>query len=308
MSEEKFDVLRQQGVREELIAGIKRYSSDAPVPEELLPRIPVPEYHYYGKEVLEKAISAILCGKNLLLTGPKATGKNVLAENLSYLFGRPQWDVSFHIGVDASYLIGTDTYDGRAVTFRPGPITLCAREGGFGVLDEINMARNEALAVLHSALDFRRVIDIPGYERIPVSQKTRFLATMNYGYAGTRDLNEALTSRFAVLEMPVIGEDNLKRLIMDKFPDFKPVIRDQFVRLFFELNRKAENAEISDRAPDLRGLLDAIQLIRAGVTSGDALAMCITDKTFDAYERSLITDVIRSRIPTDLTSTDVFGA
>ena len=169
MSEEKFDVLRQQGVREELIAGIKRYSSDAPVPEELLPRIPVPEYHYYGREVLEKAISAILCGKNLLLTGPKATGKNVLAENLSYLFGRPQWDVSFHIGVDASYLIGTDTYDGRAVTFRPGPITLCAREGGFGVLDEINMARNEALAVLHSALDFRRVIDIPGYERIPVS-------------------------------------------------------------------------------------------------------------------------------------------
>ena len=35
------------------------------------------------------AIAALLKGENLLLAGPKATGKNVLAENLAYLFGRP---------------------------------------------------------------------------------------------------------------------------------------------------------------------------------------------------------------------------
>lgn len=33
--------------------------------------------------------------------------------------------------------------------------------GGFGVLDEVNMAKNEALAVLHAALDFRRILDVP---------------------------------------------------------------------------------------------------------------------------------------------------
>ena len=47
--------------------------------------------------------------------------------------------------------------------------------GGFGILDEINMARNEALAVLHSVLDFRRVIDVPGYDRIEVADDTRFI-------------------------------------------------------------------------------------------------------------------------------------
>ena len=31
------------------------------------------------------------------------------------------------------------------------------------------MAKNEALAVLHAVLDFRRAIDVPGYERIPLS-------------------------------------------------------------------------------------------------------------------------------------------
>lgn len=96
--------------------------------------------------------------------------------------------------MDAASLIGMDTFEGGAVKFRPGPVYRCAQCGGFGVLDRINMAKNEALAVLHAVLDFRRAIDVPGYERIPLAEETRFIATMNYGYAGTRELNEALTS------------------------------------------------------------------------------------------------------------------
>ncbi len=43
--------------------------------------------------------------------------------------------------MDAAGLIGMDTFENGQVTFRPGPIYLCARYGGFGVLDEINMAK-----------------------------------------------------------------------------------------------------------------------------------------------------------------------
>ena len=115
----------------------------------------------------------------------------MLAENLAAAFGRPAWDISFHVNMDAASLIGMDTFEGGQVKFRPGPVYRCAQSGGFGVLDEINMAKNEALAVLHAVLDFRRAIDVPGYERIPLAEETRFIATMNYGYAGTRELNEA---------------------------------------------------------------------------------------------------------------------
>ena len=41
---------------------------------------------------------------------------------------------------------------------------------------------------------------------------------MNYGYAGTRELNEALTSRFVVIQMPSIDQDGLVRLLSDEFP------------------------------------------------------------------------------------------
>ena len=300
------DFLREEGVSGDLIRGVEEFRGRYPVSEEYRDRIPEPQYYYYGKETWEMALAVLLAGRNLLLAGPKATGKNVLCENLAAAFGQPVWNVSFHINMDASYLIGTDTFDGTRVTFRPGPIYLCADRGGFGVLDEINMAKNESLAVLHSALDFRRAIDVPGYDLIRVKPQTRFIGTMNYGYAGTRELNEALSSRFAILSVPEISEADLDRLIKRSFPDINPKICSQFVKLFVELMRKTEKAEISDRALDLRGLLDALSLIREGLTAGQALRMCIVDKTFDAYEQSLIMDVVKARIPAELGRKVVF--
>ncbi len=295
------EFLKNEGIDKELISGAESFRTANSVEQTYAKRIPQHEYFYYGREIWEQAIAAVLSGKNILLAGPKATGKNVLADNLSALFGRPEWNVSFHINMDASYLIGTDTYDGSKVTFRPGPIYLSAVNGGFCILDEINMAKNEALAVLHSTLDYRHMIDVPGYDRIEVDKSCRFIATMNYGYAGTRELNEALSSRFVIISLKPIEETDLVRLIAGRFPQIKDSFLEQFAKLFKEIDEKVQNAEISERALDLRGLLDAIGLMESGLKAGTALRMCIVNKTFDQYERGLIQDVIDARIPAELT-------
>ena len=206
--------LKNEGIDSEILYKIESFRATYPVSADQLSRIPRPSFYYYGKEVWTKALSALLAGENLLLVGPKATGKNVLAENLSAVFQRPQWDVSFYLNTDASSLIGTDSFRNGEVVFRKGPIYQCAEAGGFGILDEINMAKNESLAVLHATLDFRRILDVPGYERVHLLPCTRFIATMNYGYAGTRELNEALASRFMVINMPIISGENLSRLLL----------------------------------------------------------------------------------------------
>ncbi len=289
------EFLKKEGVSSDLLEGVSAFRAAYPADgEKQEGRVPLTDILYYGKKVWEEALAALLAGKNLLLCGPKATGKNVLADDLASCFHRPAWNISFHISMDASWLIGADTFDGNRVVFRPGPVWLCAKEGGFGILDEVNMARNEALAVLHSALDHRRMIDVPGYEKIDVHPAARFIGTMNYGYAGTRDLNEALSSRFVILQMPTISETDLERLLAARFPGMKGKIRSQF-------------AEISERALDLRGLLDAIALTEKGIKAGDALEMCVVNKTFDKYERSLIRDVIGARIPADLGRNEIFG-
>ena len=187
------EFLRSEGIDESTLAHIEAFRREYPVNAGQEYRVPRPKYMYYGLEVWRRALAALLAGENLLLVGPKATGKNVLAENLAAVFNRPQWDISFYLNTDAASLIGTDTFSNGEVSLRRGPIYQCADEGGFGVLDEINMAKNESLSVLHATLDFRRIIDVPGYDRIELSPCTRFIATMNYGYAGTREVNEALS-------------------------------------------------------------------------------------------------------------------
>ena len=299
--------LRDEGVDSGLLDEVRRFREAHPLTPEAQERVPVPKYLYYGREVWESAAAALLCGEHLLLAGPKATGKNVLAENLAALFGRPVWDVSMYVNVDAAALIGADTLKDGQVVFREGPVCACARLGGFGVLDEVNMAKNEALAVLHAVLDFRRAIDVPGYDRIPLAEETRFIATMNYGYAGTRELNEALTSRFVVIQMPTITQDNLEKLLRAQFPDLAAKYAHQFALLFLDLQKKCDSAEISTKALDLRGMLDALRLIRRGIPAGAALDMGITNKAFDSYEQGLIRDVIAARIPAKLDAAKLFA-
>ena len=142
--------LREEHIDEGIVQGILEFRNKYGTGNSYSGK--TPRYVYYGKEIWEQAAQALLCGKNLLLAGAKATGKNMLAENLAEAFGRPSWNVSFHINMDASYMIGTDTFREGQVVFRPGPVYESAAQGGFCILDEINMARNEALAVLHPGL------------------------------------------------------------------------------------------------------------------------------------------------------------
>lgn len=304
--EDLMQFLREEGISEDVLHEVHEYVFSHPVSDAMKQRIPVPHFMYYGVNVWEDASCALLCGKNILLVGEKATGKNVLCENLAYVFQRPSWDISFHVNMDAASLIGTDSFENGKVVFREGPVYRCALNGGFGILDEINMAKNEALAVLHSVLDFRRVIDVPGYDRIVLKDETRFIATMNYNYVGTRELNEALSSRFVVIQMPPITQEDLQRLLKKQFPDMLDKYVKQFALLFLDFQKKCENTELSTKALDLRGMLDAIDLMHKGLSVKEALDLGITNKTFDIYEKQLIHDGINARISSKLLPSEIF--
>ncbi|AWY99270.1 MULTISPECIES: AAA family ATPase [Blautia] len=286
---------------------INAFKASYPLPDLVKDRLQEPSMPFYGTKILTQAVTALLQGENLLLCGDKATGKNILAENLAWIFGRPVYNVSFHVNTDSSNLIGTDTFINNEVTLRKGPIYQCALYGGFGILDEINMAKNDAVAVLHAVLDYRRIMDVPGYEKINLHPATRFIGTMNYGYAGTKELNEALVSRFMVINMPSLTEHRLEQIIKNVFPSINPDALEQFCGLFLDLQLKAKNGEISTKAVDMRGLLGAIRLIQGGLTPAEAIEMGITNKCFDTFERELISDIVITRIPDTWKSGDVFS-
>lgn len=304
---ELFEELEQEGIDRGLLEAIRAFRAEHPVPQEAQGRLIRPKLLYYGREVWQAAATALLCGENLLLSGPKATGKNVLAENLAAAFGRPVWNVSMYVNIDAASLIGADTLKEGEVVFREGPVCQCARLGGFGVLDEVNMAKNEALAVLHAALDFRRVLDVPGYRPVPLDDAARFIGTMNYGYAGTRELNEALASRFVVVDMPAITTEGLVKLLKREFPALRDEYAQQFAGLFQDIQKKCDGGELSTKPLDLRGLLAAVHLMQTGLEGNRALDLGLVNKTFDDFERQLVRDVIRTRLPDEIHYGDVFA-
>ena len=300
------DFLRQQQVGESLLKDIENFRKQYPLDEQMKVRVSKPPIPFYGKEILEMSIAVLLKGENLLLAGGKATGKNILAENLSYIFGRPSYNISFHVNVDSAALVGTDTFVDNEVRLRKGMVTLCAENGGFGVFDEINMAKNDAVSVLHAALDYRGIIDIPGYDRIDLHPATRFIGTMNYGYAGTKELNEALVSRFMVINMPKQDEETVTLILKTYFPELKDNALKQFVGLFMDLQLKAEHSEISTKSVDIRGMIGALKTIQTGLNPTAAVNMGITNKSFDIFEREIVEDIVLTRIPEDWTRADVF--
>lgn len=290
--------LQEQGIAPCLIDSLEAYKAAYPWSNQDRPLL-APGFQYYGKEIWEQALGALLAGENLLLVGAKATGKNVLAENLAYCFGRGDWNVSFHVNMDAAMMLGSDTFRDGQVQFRPGPVYECASQGGFCILDEINMARNEALAALHSMLDFRRILDIPGYGRLKMHPATRFIATMNYGYAGTRELNEALASRFAVIALPPANEHMLANLLEKQYGHLSDKIRSSVIALFTDLQLKYQQGEISSKAVDLRGLLGALGIYQQGLGLRSALQMGLVNKVFNEDERQIIQDLLDLRIGKD---------
>ena len=300
------DFLRQQNISESLIKDIETFRKQYPLEEDMRVRVPNPPIPFYGKDILEMSIAALLKGENLLLSGGKATGKNILAENLAYIFGRPSYNISFHVNVDSAALIGTDTFIENEVRLRKGMVTLCAENGGFGVFDEINMAKNDAVSVLHAALDYRGIIDIPGYDRIELHPATRFIGTMNYGYAGTKELNEALVSRFMVINMPKQDEETVSLILKTYFPEIKENTLKQFVGLFMDLQLKAEHSEISTKSVDIRGIIGALKTIQTGLKPISAVNMGITNKSFDIFEREIVEDIAMTRIPEEWTRDDIF--
>lgn len=304
MNELKF--LEEQGVSSSLINKIVKFREVYPVSDEVKNRIIKPAIPFYGKDILEMAIAGILQGQNLLLTGPKATGKNILAENLAYIFNRPSYNISFHVNTNSGDLIGTDTFEDNEVKLRKGSIYRCAEYGGFGILDEINMAKNDAVSVLHATLDYRRSIDVPGYDKIDLHPAARFIGTMNYGYAGTKELNEALVSRLLVIDMPAQTEETLGFIFHQMFPNARENAIEQFVGLFLDLQLKALNSEISTKALDLRGLLAAMKIVDVGLSPAKAVRMGVVNKTFDVFEKEIVEDVVSTRIPSEWTREDVY--
>ena len=85
--------------------------------------------------------------------------------------------------------------------------------------------------------------------------------------------------------------------LKDNFPTLKEKYRQALIDMFISLQLKSENNEISTKSVDLRGLIGAIETMKIGLNPFDAIKMGLVNKSFDQFERDLVLDLIKTKIP-----------
>ncbi|WP_144509727.1 AAA family ATPase [Bacillus sp. FJAT-22090] len=250
--------------------------------------------------LFEDILVAISLKKPVLLKGPTGAGKTKLAETVSHYFTQPVQSINCSVDLDAEALLGFKTIvikDGvNMIEFVEGPVIEAMKKGHILYIDEINMAKAETLPILHSVLDYRRMLTNPFTgEVIHAHPDFSVIAAINEGYIGTTPMNEALKNRFVSYSVPYISGQLLENLWNEMFPKASKQLIEMMLHLAEDLMGQVKQGLLSEEAASIRSLLDATELGHY-IEPLRAINYAIAEKLEDEQERELVLELASSWI------------
>ena len=237
---------------------------------------------------------------NLLLSGPKGTGKSLLGAYLAELQGLPYLSLDCTEETRERHFKGGFVAKSGETPFIFGALSNAiqvANEVGFAmlVLEEVNALSNQMQKVVNSVTDFRRKVEIPELSlRLELAASARLwvIATMNpVVYGGSGELNEDLKSRFLELEIPYPTPEQEKHILRALSP---VPLNDEMERaLNFLVNIAADTRQgnlgysLSPR--------DLVEVMRLLPRVGWEEAMFLVAQKFSYEDRKVVLDRIEDR-------------
>lgn len=146
---------------------------------------------------------AIEMNMPVLMIGETGCGKTHLVRSIAHKQGKGLVRLSLNGEIGINELIGKWLVKDGSTYWQDGILVDCARHGRWIVVDEINSALPEVLFAMHSLLDddHALVLAEKDGEKVVAHPDFRLFAAMNPPdeYAGTREMNKALLSRFPIV-------------------------------------------------------------------------------------------------------------
>ena len=135
---------------------------------------------------------------NILLYGKPGSGKTETCKAIAATFGLPLWEITVSQYTEEGTFWGENTVKDGVVDIDDGPVLKGFAEGGIVVINEINLPQPGVVqGALAPATDGTNVIRRGnGSDEVHRNPLTIMMATMNVGLKGTRQMNEAVASRF----------------------------------------------------------------------------------------------------------------
>jgi MoxR-like ATPase len=240
-----------------------------------------PVKKYYATDANLRLLRAcVATSAAALLIGETGTGKTTLVREIAEEHGKELIRISVNGSMGVEEILGKWLVNKGTTVWQDGLLTAALRDGHWVVMDEINAALPEILFVLHSLLDDDRKIILPekDNEVIRPHKEFRFFATMNppEEYAGTKDMNKALMSRFtAILQIDVLSDTDEMNLLMDRGSD-----KDVAYKLV-SLARRLRMHKSKDTIfyfCSTRDLVQVNELVQGGVPLLDAVLGAVVNK------------------------------
>lgn len=158
-----------------------------------------------NKKILEQVAIAVSFNMPVLLIGETGTGKTSLVRHIAFKTKNAFVRVNHNGGTTVEDIVGRWIINQNGETvWIDGILIQAMKEGYWFLADEINAAGAEINFIYHSLLDDdnRVLLAEKGNEVVIPHENFRFFGGMNppTEYAGTKELNKALLSRFIVVK------------------------------------------------------------------------------------------------------------
>ena len=192
-------------------------------------------------------IAQMGCGNsfmNFMFTGEAGTGKSTAAQMIAAICGLPYRFITCSSSTEETELKTQtiiDPNDGSRFVNVDSEVINAIRYGGIIEVQEINMIRREGVAAcLNSVLDGIGKIKLLDGSMLERHPHCVFIFTMNVGYEGSKNLNQALLSRcFCKEEFVLPSEEELVNRLLKK-QGLTKELAEKMVKVFFEVRNCLE--------------------------------------------------------------------
>ncbi|MFB6209835.1 MAG: AAA family ATPase [Candidatus Nanohaloarchaea archaeon] len=242
-------------------------------------------------QILQSILIWLHTGEDIILVGPKGTGKTSLPYALAEELG---WQEPCKVDVTTiektSQLFGQErskdgtTYFVRSHFLDTVQRAIVAQEEGLDthfliILDEINRVHAKQNQGLHGLFDESRQINIvtsDGRKTIKLPSNLHVIGTQNKGYHGNFKLDQAINDRFMSIRLPMMPLDVEVELLVNKTGIMEKKAMD-----IVQTVRKLRENELEGRlsfAPSYRGCRGIAKLVKNGIPKEKAIKIYMDGK------------------------------